>query len=317
MAIPKQVEEAGKKADEMLKAQNEPEPAKTDEPTDPPKADDPPVKPVEPSRESDAEKLSQRVKVIQGMLDKRNDEYRNMERTLNADIVQRDREIAELKSRIAELEKKPDKPAAVDVKAMLTEEQLDFLEEEGVSPQALEVMASMFSNMAANQVKPIEDKINTVDQNAQVSRQEAFINALHREVPDWVQINDNPDFRRFLVPVIPGVGVSRQEIINGAEAKLDPRPVIEILKEFKELYGKKPAEPGKKPNKMEDQVEVIQNSPNIPANDVSGQKIYTAKEVNEFYAQAASSGLAWKNPEAYKAQDQAIQKAIVEGRYKR
>jgi hypothetical protein len=325
MPIPKQVEEAGKKADEMLAEQNKP--VNTDVPaaSEAPPVDPAPAvvdnpKPPEPPpavKKDDENTLQHRVSVLQGMLDKRNAEFRDLERTLNADIVGRDRKINELNQRIAELEKKP--PQAVIPQSVITDEERQILVREGLSEEATKIIEKIAGGVAGSVVdqrtKPLEQRVETVSQDTLQDKNQRFWNALNAAVPDWEQVNIDIRWNQWLAQRVPKTGYTRQDIINASQERLDPTKIIDLLNDFKKFVGW-----GQQPDpksKMEEKVEVIKPSVQVASSQPVQGKIWKSSEITQFYAQATATKMAVRNPDEYNRIDQEIQQAALEGRVQR
>ena len=354
MAVPQQVQDMADKADEMLKQQNEtekpddsanPEDNPPDKEKNPDAGDDPPDKldetqpPEPPSGDTppaeDNEALKQRLKVVQGMLDKRNSEFRNLERTLNADVVQRDRQIQELKNRIAALEKPagPEPPKPLDYSTLLSPEDVEALEDEDLGPKAMKIITALATQVATNVTKPLAESVSqtqeTIKQNTNTvlqQRADAFFSKLNAAVPDWEDVNQNSDWNAWLLERVPGTDYTRQDIIDDAQKKLNPTNIINLLNDFKEIkqgIQPPPADnnnnpdpdnpaPQPQPKTLDDVVEPVVPS-NQPITNPATDKIWSKSEINKFYADV-TRGAYKSNPEAATAVEQAILKASLDGR---
>ena len=250
------------------------------------------------------------------MLDKRNQEYRDLERTLNAEIVDRDRAIIALQAKVEELQKQPEQAQDFDLKSVLTEDEIALLEDEGLSPAAQKLVAKLSRHVASKEAKPLEKKVETVEQVAQANASANFFARLgspNGGHPDWEQVNADPRWHSWLNERMPGANYTRQAIINDAQKRLDPSNIIMLISDFKQLSGwGKPVK-----SKLEEQVETIKPSNTAPPVDTGKGKIWSSQEIKEFYSKAAATKMAIKNPDEFNRIDQEIQRSAGFGRTQR
>lgn len=313
MGIPAQVVEAAAKADELLKNQNaEPEPKKDEPEKKEEKAQAPEQPPVQPPADEIA-KWEQRYRSLQGIVETRNQEIQK----LRGQLTEATNTITKLQA-----EAKP-KPAAevVDPTKVLSEDELEYLRDEGVGPRTLSIIGKLTQQIAGSnqQVDPgkleqIEKRVDSVEKSAKERNIEKFFAGLGKAHPDWEHVNNDEGWRLWLSERIPGRDYTRQNLIDAAQARLDPSDINELMSDWKALtgWGKK-AQPKPK-SKLEEQVEVINPSTKVISNQQGDKRRYTKAEITAFYSGAAAKKLAALDPQEYARQEQDILLAAQEGR---
>ncbi len=243
-ALPKKVREAGERAEKELKAlmvdpkageegsQGEPEKTILGLDGKPiqaaPGEGTPPVKKEEGKVldwKAEHETLLQRHKVLKGKFDNEvpilHSELRNLKETLTK--LQ---------------ERSPENPA-----------QALTVDEATVAPEVPEKVIELYGETlinfigerarfeATNVVKPFAEKVETVAQENENTRKNAFFTRLSEAHSDWEQINDTTAWMNFLKEIVPELGYERQWIINNAIKTGNPEPIILQLTAFKQRSG--------------------------------------------------------------------------------
>jgi hypothetical protein len=162
-----------------------------------------------------------------------------------------------------------------------------------------EVIAQLTSRV--QQLQGVVPAVNNLARNQQVSREEAFFNAIGREVPDWQTINQDPEFHAWLLANDPMTGITRQTYLSDAQHSFDVHRVANIFNTWKTLIGKTqvvPAKPNKAQTELEKQVAPGRtNASSPPASQP--EKIWTSVDISQFYADVRRG--AYKDRESERA----------------
>lgn len=316
MGIPAQVQEAAAKADELLKTQNAVPEQKKDEPEKKEGEAPPPQQPaVQPPPADELAKWEQRYRSLQGIVETRNQEIQR----LRGQLGEATATITKLQA-----EAKP-KPAAevVDPTKVLSEDELEYLRDEGVGPRTLSIIGKLTQQIAGTnqsvdpgKLEQIEKRVDTVEKTTAQGANDKFFSRLERGHSDWEQVNDDANWRLWLGARVPGTNYTRQDIIDASQARLDPTDIINLMSDWKAEtgWGKKPSPQPKPKSKMEEQVEVINPSSKVIQGQQGSDRRYTKAEITAFYSGAAAKKLAALDPQEYARQEQDILLAAQQGR---
>lgn len=209
--------------------------------------------PVTVSKE-DYDKLEQRYRTLQGM------HVADVNR-LRSEVSARDAALQDLEDRLVELEKSAKPTAAPAAKYVTKEDEEEYgdtvamvrraarEEAEAVAAareaEYLERIAQLEAQQGhiRNTVVPkIEDL--TKQQAEQVKAE--FWGAINTQVPDWREVNDNADFKAWLLAEDPITGANRQQFLSQARNNYDASRVIRFFNEWKRTAagGQTPASTG-------------------------------------------------------------------------
>jgi len=325
MGLPKQVEEAGKLADELLNKQLNPEPtAKEAEPElkEPePEPKEPEVKP-----ESEMDKLQQKFNVLQGKYNAEVNDTRQTNQYLadkvrKLELANQELESAKVQPGVGPVSQK------LDLSKFLTEEQMARLEDE-MDPEVQNVLADLVRNVsattAAYQAETIKKDLDVLKEGQTKNSWESFLGRVYKAVPDIEAVNVNPKFIEFMNSKVPGTGATRQAIMDNAAKRLDFQAVIEIYQDFADLQPAR-VDPAKRKD-LRSQVDPVTKVVSqdrqqlMPASD----KIFTIAQVNDHYKQMAlaeasnyTRGKYANKPELAKQVDAELLQANLEGRITR
>lgn len=199
-------------------------------------------------------------------------------------------EVPALRKEIAELVAKQANPEPTGSAVERTQSAVSALTEaeiEEYGPDLVNLIRRVVGNGADDdKVKSIKGEVEQLKQEREQERQQdaeaRFWSELERQVPNYIDINNLPEFHEWLATVDPLSGVSRQVLLENAQANSDPFRVAAIFKSF----GGKPAvKPG---NKIPEEMVQPRQSRAVPGNDLTGEKKYTGAEITEFYRNKAS-----------------------------
>jgi uncharacterized protein (DUF885 family) len=308
--LPRAVIEAERKAEEALQrlqAARQPQQSQADEaqpPTDPqpptpdaasetpaPAADPAPAPTATPPGEGD-DKWEARYKTLHG-------KYNAEVPRLHAALKERDSKLNSLTEEVEALKAAVSNPRESLIKP---EEVNEFGEPlvDLIRRAARDEMAAKDAEIAALKREVESVKTSTVE-NKEVS----FYDKLNSQVPDWMAINDDPDFHAWLGEVDDLTGALRQEILSAAEGKRDADRVARFFKAFKKVQETKSAAATAS---LDSQVAPVASRVDEPP---KGKKIWTRAEIADFYARDRRGELTEEQSAAI---DKEVQLAIRERR---
>lgn len=132
-----------------------------------------------------------------------------------------------------------------------------------------------------------------------------FYEDLGRMVPEWVAINDDKNFHRWLDGVDELTGRPRQMLLSEAEADRDAKRVANFFNAFKKANKTWAATANAS---LESQVVP---EPSVKPSSPPAKRIWTRAEINNFYADYRRGAIEDKRAVALEAD---IQAALIEGR---
>jgi hypothetical protein len=156
-----------------------------------------------------------------------------------------------------------------------------------------------------SEIKELKAKIDAFDSRTSKVVEVDFYESLAREVPDWVAINDDKNFHKWLSGYDELTGEVRQNLLSQAEASRDARLVANFFKAYKKAGQSWAASASKK---LESQV--VPDSSRVSKPPV-GKKIWTSQEIGNFYAAMRRGDVSDKDAVAIEADIHAAQ---LEGR---
>jgi hypothetical protein len=138
-------------------------------------------------------------------------------------------------------------------------------------------------------VRTMQTTLPQVVQNQQVTADERFFSQLGASVPDWAQINNNPQFIEWLKEVDPMTNITRQTYIADAQSTHDVLRVANIFNTWKSLVGiTQTQQQGKTQAKsakaeLERQVAPSRSLSTAPAANSSDKQVWSSSLVRQFY----------------------------------
>jgi len=324
MAVPKQVEDAGKVADELLKKQNEPEVPPVEDPES--KEKEPEKKPEEKVEKPEVEDFQQKYETLQGKYNAEVVQVGNTNQYLIEEISKLKLANEEKDQLVIDIQKQlnPEPEPKLDLSQFLTKDEMDKLDESGMETDIQEIIAKLSKGVSATNVPQttnLEKKVGDLEKGQAETRWDRFLNTVYGAVPNLDEINPDPKFVEFMAVRVPGTGASRQAIMDSNTKALDAQSVIEVYKEFLSLT---PAIPNPEKKKLEDQVDPVEDLPNAQPAPTTSDKIWKIGEINTHFKEMAigessnyARGKYANDPELAKKIDAEIVKANDEGRITR
>ena len=326
MALPRQVRqkiEEVEALEKQLNGNNDAEPPEepTVEPEEPPK--EPPAEPEkpktakvedvkgdgEPSKPADdADVWKQKYRTLQGMYDK--------------EVPTLHSQVKELKAQLDTL--KADKAQAVEQakaarKQLVTDEDVQTFGEDLIEVQrkvAREVSAEFEDRLEAMQAENAKLREALEGTTGEV-RQSSFKAELLRLVPDFEQVDSDPDWVKWLDSVDPILRAPRRTVAQQAYASGDAQAVAHYVNLFRQQQAPAVVEPPAttKPTKQQELERQIQPTRTAPSATPTSQKgkTYTNSEIQQMFKRITQLGNMGKFDEANKLEAE-IDAAYVQGR---
>lgn len=155
------------------------------------------------------------------------------------------------------------------------------------------------------EIAQLKKRMESFDSNLVQTKEVGFYEKLASAVPDWMAVNDDPDFHAWLGEADELTGMSRQAILSEAEEKRDADRVARFFNAFKKVQQNNAAAASAS---LESQVApVATRTPESPPS----KKIWTRAEIADFYARDRRGELSDADSAAIDAE---IQLAIRERR---
>ena len=307
MNLPRAVAEAERKAEEALqRLQQARQPQQTQDPQPPaenlnqdpaptPAPSEPaataPAAPAATSSEGD-EKWDARYKTLHG-------KYNAEVPRLHSALKERDSKLNSLTEEVEALKQALAKPKESLVKP---EEVNEFGEPlvDLIRRAAREEVQTKDAEIAA-----LKKRLESFEATTVQTREVSFFDKLNAAVPDWMAINDDPDFHAWLGEVDDLTEAKRQDILSAAEEKRDADRVARFFKAFKKVQENKSAAATAS---LDSQIAPVASRVEDPP---KGKKIWTRAEIADFYAKDRRGELDEKTATAIDAE---IQLAVRERR---
>jgi len=221
----------------------------------------------------------QRLSVMQGKLHEERRAAEARESALRSKITELEDQIRSLKA---------GSPAPVDVKSILTPEQLEALGEEhatAVVTAAVKAARTHVDTALEEQRAIAETRRAQETEQAQARRKREFLDQLEEVVPDWQTIDARTDWRKWLGEADPTTGRERQVALNMGIEAADVAGVAAIFRAFLRTLEVRPTPPTTAPSDAgrpaPAQASQVRDQSLIPPTDA---------EVREFYKRLSIKG---------------------------
>lgn len=304
MAIPRAVEAAAKRAEELhaqlYTQQNpqdppapNPEPEPDPAPQDPP-ADPAPTDPQDPLSQDPPEEnpWEHKYKVMEG-------KYRAEVPRLAADNRDLRQKLDSLSAEMEQLKSQASKPSQPLISAEDREKYGDDL---------LDVIKRTAQEQVAakdQEIAELKRRLDSVHQDTAKNAEVSFYDQLATKVPDWVTINADDNFLKWLDEYDELTGRTRQDLLSDAEASRDAERVARFFTKWKSTQQQNVAT-----SQRNLQAQVTPDSNKVVKPPV-GKRYFTRAEIADFYAAARRGEIGSKDMIAMEAE---IHSATVEGR---
>lgn len=312
--LPSQVEQAGKRADDLLNQ------GSGENPPEDPTAPEVKTEPNAEELQKQLDTLNHKYEVLKGKYNKevKQDYIQSLESQvsqLKQQLQQMNETLQSNQSVINDLSKQAprEQPKDIDVSQVLSDEDKQWLEAEDLGEPFLKVVAKVAQALGggsdvARQIKDISSKVETVEKRVEETEKESRDSKLLSVIPDFYKINAMPEWDQWLKePVAPNSYTTRKQDLQTAMNAMDYETVKAAMDLFKTEMGKKETPKPKTP-------------PVEPDESFSGEppkagKTYTMVEVKKFYEDQTKGHYVGREKEAA-AIDRDIQAAMRDGRIK-
>jgi hypothetical protein len=257
--------------------------------------------------------------------------YRTLQGKYNAEIPALNAHVQELSHRLAQTQQllstiqaapQPEmsRPQSQPISSLTEEERSEY-------GDSIDVMRKVSSDLLAPYQRRIDELTQTIQQMQghvlprveQVAKRQAesaegaFWSALASAVPNWQDVNNDPDFHSWLLETDPLTGMTRQTYLEDAQSKLDAPRVASFFTSWLS-HPSNTAQTIKplKASELEQQV-APGRSRSTPAPQGMQKKTYTQRDIADFYRRVSQG--AFKGREAERgAIESDIFAAQAEGR---
>lgn len=226
--------------------------------------------------------------------------YKSLQGMYNAEVPRLHAEKRELESRVSQLESlmtslgTPNQTPTTTSQPLVTDADV---EEYG---ESIDVMRRVSREEAAQQQSRIDQLENLVrgmqtsvvpqvqqlQHRQAVTTEQVFWADIQNAVPDWQDVNVDPDFQSWLLDVDPLTGISRQTYLDDAQRNLDARRVTNFFATWKAQTGQSVAQPSRKADatsQLEKQVSPGRGRSGSTQGS-SEPMTYTANDIKTFFS---------------------------------
>lgn len=264
MDLPRAVLEAERKAEEALnRLKSPPQPTAQEPAPAPPQEPPPPPPPPVPAPNTGDEPWEARYRSLHG-------KYNAEIPRLNAALKERDAEMTELREKIAALE------AAKDRQSLVKPEEIQEFGEPLVD--LIRRAAREEVGTKDQEIAELKSQLKSIKSTSEQTHEATFYEKLAASIPDWMTINDDPEFHSWLAEHDELTGYQRQELLSQAEKRKDAMRVARFFDAFKKTKSKTQVAAE---DSLESQVAPVTTRADSPP---PGKKIWTRAEVADFYA---------------------------------
>lgn len=156
--------------------------------------------------------------------------------------------------------------------------------------------------------KKLSTAVNKIEEVKTQVEKGNFFSRLDAEVPDWRELNSDPDFLDWLKEIDENTGFKRHDLLLLAYQKGDVPTVAKFFKAFKEKEAMSKSSPA--PAVKGTAPVSRQSSAPTRASEVN-KKMWKESEIREFYKMAAVGRIS---PSEYEKVDAEIRRAALENR---
>ena len=302
MSIPKQVQKQSEEVQELYKQINgQTEEAQATAEAAPEEAVNDVAEPIpSDSVEEQAPQSEPQEQVESGDQEPKQDDwqqkYRSLQGMYNADVPRLNAENRDLAARVSQLEgllsnmNESAQQTPVQSEKLITD---DDVKEYGDSIAVMRKAAREEVSQEIAQLKQqlgqlqgVLPQVQQVQAQQKKSGEQTFWNTIASEVPNWSDINNDPDFQSWLLEIDPLTGISRQTYLEDAQKNLDANRVVTFFRTWEGATGKtNTAHVDRTAQQSQLQKQVAPGRSRNNGVKASGQnRTYTQNDIKEFYA---------------------------------
>ena len=301
MSIPKQVQKQSEEVQELYKQINgETEEAQATAEAAPEEAVNNVAEPTtSDSVEEQAPQSEPREQAESGDQEPKQDDwqqkYRSLQGMYNADVPRLNAENRDLAARVSQLEgllsnmNEPAQQTPVQSEKLITD---DDVKEYGDSIAVMRKAAREEVSQEIAQLKQqlgqlqgVLPQVQQVQAQQKKSGEQTFWSTIASEVPNWSDINNDPDFQSWLLEIDPLTGISRQTYLEDAQKNLDANRGVTFFRTWEGATGKtNTAQVDRTTQQSQLQKQVAPGRSRNNGVKASGQnRTYTPNDIQEFY----------------------------------
>jgi BMFP domain-containing protein YqiC len=311
MALPEQIRKQIEAAEDKIKelagesgaeAANPPTDESNSDPAPAPQADDA-ERSVQSSgttehgakEDPNSETYAQRWRTLQGQFNAEVPRLRGANKELQARVAQLENLLSSLST--------PAAPAASaapqSVQKLVTDddvaeygESIDMMrkvtrEEVGSLQGKIAQLEGVIANLTQSVSGSVIPQVQRVAQQQAATSEERFWSNLAQRVPNWQQINNDPDFQSWLLEIDPLTNTSRQTHLEIAQRDLDVNRVTAFFSAFTAASGKfapaANAQPTRQASELERQIAPGRSRSAGSATGGTNAKTYTPEDIRKFF----------------------------------
>jgi hypothetical protein len=128
------------------------------------------------------------------------------------------------------------------------------------------------------EIAELKSQLKSIKSTSEQTHEATFYEKLAASIPDWMTINDDPEFHSWLAEHDELTGYQRQELLSQAEKRKDATRVARFFDAYKKTKSKTQVAAE---DSLESQVAPVTTRADAPP---PGKKIWTRAEVADFYA---------------------------------
>jgi len=243
-----------------------------------------------------SEDFEQKYRTLQGMFNAETSKMRSQ-------LADREEEIKSLQAQLAERQAEPQEKVEFGTEDDINNFGADFVEmvERGVKARTSEQQREIAELKA--QIASMTNRVERVDQDANASRFQAYMNELDQLYPDWRRLNNDSGFLEWLKETDELSGIVRNDLLQKYNNDMNARQVATIFKAYGAATPQQPKQPT-----LANQVSPSRGHPTAAP---SGKPVYTEAQVKDFYDAVRRH---YYTDEQANAIEKEIELAYAEGR---
>ena len=198
--------------------------------------------------------------------------------------------VEQLESLLSTMNNQQEAPAEAPVEKLITEDDvkeygdsIDVMRKAAKEEVAGELARVKQLEAEIEKLKGVVPQVQQVQQQQKTTAEQNFWNVLNKEVPDWNEVNSNPDFQSWLLEVDPLTGMTRQTYLEDAQKKLDPMRVATFFSTYKKATGTANDARETHSSNTELAKQVAPGRGRSAKPTASGGKTYTPADIKKFF----------------------------------
>ena len=243
--------------------------------------------------------------------------YKSLEGKYRAEVPRLHAEIKELGQKLEQTTRETPKDDHITETSVSPEDVENYGQDliDLIQRQAKATSASLQSRLdqLAQENAQLKQQLSGVSESVASTTQQTVLTQLAKYVPNWEQVNVDPEFIKWLADFDQMSGSTRQDLLNAAFEAGDAHRLGVIFQAYLKTKPQAPATP--KPNPLEKQVAPgnSRNGSQIP-NANPHERIWKAEDIAAFYDEARTGNNY--SPDEIRKIEKEIDLAVAEGRVK-